>query len=909
MNSKNYGGLACKNRKGKLWKFIDDNATFEIPYPEFISALYFPLFNEEGMMSSITPELRGDIKTSKYNFLLEPTTREGLSETKYSRNFWIFCENNVWSITGVSANASLKKVINPTFEKSNLTCGFGWHKISRYNKDLKLKSNITTYIPSNRDKIEISLIEIENKDNRSKEIDFTVAIPIFGRSVDNIRDHRHVTSLLNRFIEDKDGIILKPTMKFDERGHLTNNMNYFVFSFYDGQKKPDYIFKSLNNFVGEGNGLDMPEAVFRDIKPNENCEGAIGGIKFKKLKIKSKERVKFVTILGICRQINEIKSYKDKYNNYKKSEDELSKTKKYWLEKTSQIRFRSGDNNFDRWMRWVTFQPLVRKVYGCSFLPDFDYGYGGRGWRDIWQDCLALLLKYPKETHKLIINNFSGVRIDGTNATIVGKKMGEFIADRNNITRVWMDHGMWPTLTLSQYIEQTGDLDILFEEQTYFRDKFILRCQKIDPNWKESQENILKTDSNKIYYGNILEHLLVQNLTSFFNVGDHNIIRLENADWNDGLDMAKERGESVAFSCMYYNNLNLIIKYLQLIDKKEVELFKDIYTLLDTINNPIDYNSISEKRKILNKYLDDILDNFRGEKIKIKISDLIEDLKRKANNLKSIIKNQEWIETDKGSFFNGYYNNDQNQVEGEINGSIRMTLTGQVFSILSNIASKDQINLILSSIKKNLKDPEFGGIRLNTNFGEIQLNLGRAFAFSYGDKENGAFFSHMIVMLIYALYKRGYVDEGYEIFKSVYDMANNTQKSKIYPGIPEYFNSEGRGLYHYLTGSASWLVYTMVDQIFGISSSLGDLKVEPKLKKIQFKKSDKIELEINFANHRYLIRYLNSSKLDYKNYSISTIKLNEKIIHNKKSKKVVIKRKDLLDNSISNKNILKIILK
>ena len=39
--------------------------------------------------------------------------------------------------------------------------------------------------------------------------------------------------------------------------------------------------------------------------------------------------------------------------------------------------------------------------------------------------------------------------------------------------------------------------------------------------------------------------LLVQHLTAFFHVGEHNIIRLEGADWNDGMDMAALPGYGV----------------------------------------------------------------------------------------------------------------------------------------------------------------------------------------------------------------------------------------------------------------------------------------------------------------------------------------------------------------------------
>ena len=59
----------------------------------------------------------------------------------------------------------------------------------------------------------------------------------------------------------------------------------------------------------------------------------------------------------------------------------------------------------------------------------------------------------------MIVSNYSGVRIDGTNATIIGSQQGEFIADRNGISRVWMDHAVWPFMTTKLYLDQTGDLE------------------------------------------------------------------------------------------------------------------------------------------------------------------------------------------------------------------------------------------------------------------------------------------------------------------------------------------------------------------------------------------------------------------------------------------------------------------
>ena len=219
-------------------------------------------------------------------------------------------------------------------------------------------------------------------------------------------------------------------------------------------------------------------------------------------------------------------------------------------------------------MQWVTLQPILRRIFGNSYLPDHDYGKGGKGWRDLWQDLLSLILIEPENVRDSLINNCAGIRIDGSNATIIGTLPGEFIADRNMITRVWMDHGAWPFLTISLYVDQTGDYDILFKETTYFRDTQQSRAVEKDMGWHPAYGSKLKSKAGHIYQGTILEHILVQNLAQFFNVGEHNIIRLENADWNDGLDMASHRGESAAFMSFYGGNFLKIADLLKSYQKR-----------------------------------------------------------------------------------------------------------------------------------------------------------------------------------------------------------------------------------------------------------------------------------------------------------------------------------------------------
>lgn len=130
------------------------------------------------------------------------------------------------------------------------------------------------------------------------------------------------------------------------------------------------------------------------------------------------------------------------------------------------------------------------------------------------------------------------------------------------------------------------------------------RGTAIDEEWNSAYGEIQKTEDNAVYYGSVLEHLLLQNLCAFYEVGDHNIIRLRGADWNDALDMAEEKGESVAFTCAYAGNLRQLADYLKALEKQcgctEIEILEEMQMLLsdeDTL-----YTDIQAKQELLKTY-------------------------------------------------------------------------------------------------------------------------------------------------------------------------------------------------------------------------------------------------------------------------------------------------------------------
>ncbi|MCD7957856.1 MAG: hypothetical protein LUG93_19320 [Lachnospiraceae bacterium] len=1107
------------------YEYLDEKGTFRLQNPDQTGYLYFPIAGENGVKGAVTPKLCGDLKLDQNTFVLQPVSAEDLAESKAGRNFWCVTEDGVcWSAVGNSAMTEMERFSacptdteersgeNPDCDKLEgsaeaseknsrnktdsgnrnsvvLTAGPMWQSVTRRDGRTHLEAEITSFVPVVDELAEMMVVQIRNAGDCPVRFSPIAAVPLYARSADNIRDHRHVTSLLHRIYTTEDGVFVHPTLTFDERGHQRNTKTYFVTGCDGTGAKPIGFCPVLEDFVGEGGSLLWPEKVVRNLpfeEPGQNYAGyeSIGALRFADVTLQPGKEAAYLIRIGMleemppyCASREECAAYSKKFlcrvdGTEKKSilqdfdtlrmsadaahvqstqsgqlksnetgafadaremqheqagqtetgsirsftdvdharegqsgwpgtgsirtladaKNALQMTKDYWNSRI-RVRMKSGDARFDHWMYWVTFQPILRRIYGCSFLPHHDYGKGGRGWRDLWQDCLALLIMNPDGVRQMIIDNCGGVRFDGTNATIIGSRPGEFIADRNNITRVWMDHGFWPLFTVKFYLDQTGDFSVLLKECTYFKDRQEMRGTAIDRDWdsavnpdekpekkpdeRADEEKGEKTDeradddidektdemlkasgtsgkscskcgadhrpvlrdrNGKVHTGTVLEHLLVQNMTAFYERGEHDHIRLRDADWNDALDMASERGESVAFTAAYAMNLETLSEILLKLKEKtgmtKLEISQEMEILFtgfetsgqwkpeqgaddqvtdgrdsssreaddqvtdggdsggrdsdnqSTENRDLDSQNaeirkpehqktaVQKKQVVLRTYCESCYPTVSGRSAFLDTGYAAEILQKMADEIRRHIRKNEWIQEQEDGWFNSYYDNHGNAVEGIFGEERRMMLTGQVFTIMSGTATDGQTEQIVRAADRLLYEKRLGGYRLNTDFKEVKTDLGRMFGFAYGHKENGAVFSHMAVMFGNALYRRGFAKEGFQALNSLYEQASEFEMSRIYPGIPEYFNDRGRGMYHYLTGAASWMLMTVVTQMFGVRGEYGDLLLEPKLQKSQFDAGGRAWLHTDFAHRSWHIVYCNPEGLAYGAYAIKKVWIN-----------------------------------
>ena len=282
--------------------FIDADGSFTLDRPEEISQLYFPLASEAGLKSCVSPDLGGDAKLDQETFLLEPVSVENLHNNRSTRNFWLVgADGTALSLTGASAAQQAVK-FTPAQDDSRLTAGFMWHTLERTLKPAGVHATLTSFVPV-RDNVEVLCVTVENITDSTLTFTPYGAVPLYGRSADNLRDHRNVTSMLHRIRTTAHGVRVCPTMSFDERGHRPNQKVYYLLGYGADGQAPAAFYPTVEEFIGEGGSFTHPRAVLENYPgvPAGACRAgreAMGAFRFAPLTLAPGASARYILLLG-----------------------------------------------------------------------------------------------------------------------------------------------------------------------------------------------------------------------------------------------------------------------------------------------------------------------------------------------------------------------------------------------------------------------------------------------------------------------------------------------------------------------------------------------------------------------------------------------------------------------------------
>jgi len=315
-------------------------------------------------------------------------------------------------------------------------------------------------------------------------------------------------------IEVKDNTIYHKTEYRERRNH---------YAFYFSNRNMDGFDTDRESFFGLYNGFGEPDVVLSGKSNNSMADGwsPIASHMFE-IELAAGKSEDIVFILGYVETekdkkweqpkiINKAQALQmiSRYDSVEKTEKGLLDLKTYWTDLLSHFQVHHADEKLARMVNiWNQYQCMVTYNIGraASF---FESGIGrGLGFRDTNQDLLGFVHQIPERAKERILDVAATQFQDGGcyhQYQPLTKRGNDAVGSNFN------DDPLWLIASVSAYIKETGDWDIL----------------KIQVPFDNDETNT----------GSLFEHLTNSFNHVIENLGPHKLPLIGRADWNDCLNL------------------------------------------------------------------------------------------------------------------------------------------------------------------------------------------------------------------------------------------------------------------------------------------------------------------------------------------------------------------------------------
>jgi len=160
-------------------------------------------------------------------------------------------------------------------------------------------------------------------------------------------------------------------------------------------------------------------------------------------------------------------------------------------------------------------------------------------------------------------------------------------------------------------------------------------------------------------------------------------------------------------------------------------------------------------------------------------------------------------------------------------------INSQTWAAISGCSTPERLHQCLDSAEKHM-GTEYGMMNLAPAFTQIDETIGLITRFINGWKENAAVFSHASAFNVVARAKLGRGRDAVDLYRRLLPVEKDPDRYMVEPYIfpqfvvgPSFAEEFGRGAYHWLTGTAAWMLRGMVDYILGVHPELDGLRITP----------------------------------------------------------------------------------
>ena len=498
-------------------EFIISNPQTPTPWMNYLSNKEYCvlLSNTAGGFSfHIDPK---DKRITRYRYNSIPMDRPG----KY-----IYVKNvdtgEIWSPTW--------QPVQRTLDQYKCHIGFGYNKVeSDFNN---IKSTITYLVPSD-DNIEIWDLSIQNLSKEKKTISlFTYVEFALWNAIHDQWDLQYVQNIAVSKFENNS--IFYSLFDFSPK----------VYAFFTCSEKITNYDCDRESFIGPYRSESNPIAVEKgDCSNSEALGGNPIAATHIKLELESNQKKNIVFILGIVKSKFDGLELEKKYHNSEIIDRERQKVKTEWLNKFSAFETKTQEEDFDNLVNGFNAYQCHITFNWSRYVSFYETGIGrGMGFRDSCQDILGVCHSIPVHVRSRIIELLENQFQDGHvyHQFFPLTKTGGFPDYTKEGMEFFSDDHLWPILSVTHYLKETGDFSLLEEKIPY-----------------------VDGEPDSIY-----NHLKKSINFSFNNLGKHDIPLMASADWNDALQLPGKESES-AWSAMLLHKSLLDMKELALKLKKE----------------------------------------------------------------------------------------------------------------------------------------------------------------------------------------------------------------------------------------------------------------------------------------------------------------------------------------------------
>jgi cellobiose phosphorylase len=656
-------------------------------------------------------------------------------------------------------------------EIDSYTCRHGLgYTVIKSEKDL-LEAEMLFFVPPG-DTCEVQKIRLLNKGSKPKRFKlFSFVEWCLWNALDDMTNFQRNFSTGQ--VEVEESVIYHKTEYRERRNH---------FAFYSANVPVSGFETDRETFLGMYNGFDHPDTVFSGKPQNSVAHGwSPVASHCIDIELKAGEEKSIVFVLGYVENpddekfsapqvINKTraKAMMTRYDSAEKVIQALAALRKYWDTQLSVLNVNHPDTRLSRMVNiWNPYQCMV--TYNMSRSASyFESGIGrGMGFRDSNQDLVGYVHMIPGESKQRLIDIASTQFDDGS-----AYHQYQPLTKRGNaeIGGNFNDDPLWLIFGVAAYIRETGNWSVLDEVVPFNNDS---------------------TNSASLF-----EHLNRSFRHVINNRGPHGLPLIGRADWNDCLNL----------NC-FSNNPD---ESFQTTENQKGGKAESVFIAAMFVLYGGDFVKMALKR---------------GE------SQLAAEAQVHIDEMVRVINESGWD----GDWFLRAYDFYGNKIGSHKNEEGKIFIESQGMCIMAGIGLDDgRAVTTLESVNERLAC-EYGIVLNNPAFTKYYLQMGEISSYPEGYKENAGVFCHNNPWIMIAETLVGNGDRAFDYYTRI-TPAYLEEISDLHKTEPYVYSQmvagkdafrPGEAKNSWLTGTASWCMYTVSQYILGIRPDFEGLRIDP----------------------------------------------------------------------------------